>query len=265
MTTLGEFVVHPIWLLPAFLCGLIFGSFYNVCIIRIPEEKSLLGRSRCTKCMQPVVWYHNIPILSYLFLRGRCHYCSKKISVQYPLVELATGILFSWLFLHFGFGLELLFYCIFTSLLLIISVIDFHHQIIPDELSLGGMGIGFISSFILNETIWWESLLGIVIGGGCFFAVAYLYELLAKREGLGGGDIKFLAMIGAWLSYHSILVVVIISSAVGSFVGGGMMLMRRGNLRTAIPFGPFLALGAFIYLFWGDFFQSVLFPWGWGE
>lgn len=250
-------------IIPVGVLGLLWGSFFNVCIVRIPEAKSLLGRSKCPRCGRAIRWYHNIPILSFLWLKGQCASCRKRISIQYPLVELSTALLFLWLFYQYGLTLRFMFYTVFTSVLLIISVIDLYHQIIPDELSLGGIVVGFLVSLILKDVSWWESLLGMGLGGGSFFAVSYLYEKLAKREGLGGGDVKLLAMIGAWLGYQSILVVVVASSFLGSVVGGGLMLMKKGNLKTAIPFGPFLAIGALIYLLWGASLQSLLFPWGW--
>lgn len=145
-------------------------------------------------------------------------------------------------------------------MLLVITVIDLHHMIIPDELSLSGILLGFISVFFTNQMVWWDSLLGAALGGGIFLAIAMLYEKMTKQEGLGGGDIKLLAMIGAWLGIQSILVVIVISSALGSVIGIGLMLFKRKNLKTAIPFGPFLAVAAFIYLIWGIPIRQKLFP-----
>jgi leader peptidase (prepilin peptidase) / N-methyltransferase len=242
------------------ILGLIWGSFFNVCILRVPDNLSLIPRSHCTKCQAPIPWFLNVPVFSYLYLRGRCHACREKISIQYPLVELGTALLYVALYLHFGLGIHLLAYAVLVSLLVVISVIDLHHQIIPDELSLPGCLLGLGAVFLTKDITWIDSLLGIGLGGGLFLGIAYLYERFTKREGLGGGDIKLLAMIGAWLGYKSILVVIIFSSALGSLVGIGLMLAKRKNLKTAIPFGPFLALAALIYLFWGAQIQSVLFP-----
>lgn len=136
-------------------------------------------------------------------------------------------------------------------MLLIITVIDLQHMIIPDELSLSGIVLGLISVFFTQEIAWWESLLGAALGGGIFLGIALLYEKMTKQEGLGGGDIKLLAMIGAWLGIQSILIVIVISSALGSVVGIGLMLFKQKNFKTAIPFGPFLAVAAIIYLIWG--------------
>jgi leader peptidase (prepilin peptidase)/N-methyltransferase len=133
-------------------------------------------------------------------------------------------------------------------------------MIIPDELSLSGILLGFIAVFFTNDILWWESLLGAALGGGIFLGVAILYEKASKQEGLGGGDIKLLAMIGAWLGYKSIPIIIVISSAVGSVVGLAFMFIRKRNLKTAIPFGPFLALAALIYLVWGFSLQQYFFP-----
>jgi leader peptidase (prepilin peptidase)/N-methyltransferase len=175
-------------------------------------------------------------------------------------VEIISSVVFSYLWLVYGWSWSWLFYTVFVSMLLIITVIDLHHMIIPDELSLSGILVGFTSVFFTGEMVWWESLLGAALGGGIFLGIAMLYEKMAKQEGLGGGDIKLLAMIGAWLGIQSILVVIVISSALGSIVGISLMLFKRKNLKTAIPFGPFLAIAAIIYLIWGVPIRQRLFP-----
>ncbi|MFM8270281.1 MAG: prepilin peptidase [Pseudomonadota bacterium] len=243
------------------ILGLIWGSFFNVCIIRIPQSKSVVrNRSHCPSCQNPLKWYHNIPVLSFLFLRGQCAFCHNRISIQYPLVELSSAILFSGLWWIYGWSLPWIFYTLFASMLLIITVIDLQHMIIPDELSLSGIVLGFVSVFFTQEMAWWDSLLGAALGGGVFLGIALLYEKITKQEGLGGGDIKLLAMIGAWLGIQSILIVIVISSALGSILGIGLMLFKRKNLKTAIPFGPFLAAAAIIYLLWGHPIKQQLFP-----
>ena len=251
----------PIGEIVSSLFGLIFGSFFNVCILRLPLDESVVKTgSHCPKCKHPIPWYLNIPVLSYLFLRGKCRFCKAKISIQYPLVEIATGLMFLYLFSIYGFGLKFIVYGVFLSALLVVSVIDLHHQIIPDEISLPGIVIGFLVCFLTKDVLWWESLLGILLGGGSFLLIAWGYERFAGREGLGGGDVKLLGMIGAWLGYQSLLVVIVVSSAVGSVVGISFMLIKGKDFKTAIPFGPFLALGAFIYLFWGKALQDILVP-----
>lgn len=244
----------------AFLFGLLWGSFLNVCIVRIPAEESIVkGRSRCPHCKNTISWFHNIPLLSYAWLKGVCFSCKKTISVQYPLIELVTGIFFTLLFFRFGPTVDFLAYALLTSILIVISVIDLYYQIIPDELNFFGMAAGFGFSFFLPIT-WWDSLGGIALGFCLFFLVAYLYEKWTGREGLGGGDVKMLGMMGAWLGYQSILVIIIISSLLGSLFGVLSLLFLRKSLKTAIPFGPFLAVGGFIYLFFSTQINEFLFP-----
>jgi leader peptidase (prepilin peptidase) / N-methyltransferase len=240
--------------------GLIWGSFFNVLILRIPARMSLLPRSRCANCLNPVPWYFNVPVFSYLWLRGKCHNCGQRISIQYPLIEIATAVLFLWIFLQFGLSWRVVAYGIFLSLLLVISVIDLYHQIIPDELSLPGIVLGVIATLCLGEMEWWESVAGILVGGGLFYSIATLYEKVTHREGLGGGDVKLLALIGAWLGVKSILTVVVLSSLLGSIVGIGIMILKRKDFKSAIPFGPFLALAAVIDLFCGQDLSTLLFP-----
>lgn len=241
--------------------GLIFGSFFNVVILRLPEEISLVKeRSRCNSCKKTIPWFCNIPVLSFLALRGKCLFCRTKVSLQYPLVELFTGLLFWLLYLQLGLSIKFLVYGVFVSALIIVSVIDLHLQIIPDEISLPGIPLGFLMCFITGDLLWWESLLGILLGGGTFLLIAWLYEKLAKREGLGGGDVKLLGMIGAWLGFQSLLPVIVISSALGSLVGLAVMAIQRKDFKAAIPFGPFLAFGAVLYLFFSPQIKEFLFP-----
>jgi leader peptidase (prepilin peptidase)/N-methyltransferase len=258
IATLNTTPIGPVF---SFCFGLIWGSFFNVCIYRLPLDQSLWRRgSHCTKCDRPIPWRWNIPVLAYVWLRGRCGFCREPISLQYPIIELVSGLLFLILFLRFGASPRFLAYTVFSSSLLVLSVIDLHHRIIPDEISLSGIVLGFLCSFFLGDISWKESLLGIVFGGGIFFSIAYLYERFTGREGLGGGDVKLLAMLGAWLGVESILIIVILSSAVGSLFGILLMIFRRRNLQTAIPFGPFLAAAGFFYLFAGARLQALLFP-----
>jgi leader peptidase (prepilin peptidase) / N-methyltransferase len=247
--------------LSAFVFGLVLGSFFNVVILRLPEDQPMAWeRSRCPKCKDPIPWYLNIPVLSYMYLVGRCRRCKARISLQYPIVELTTGFLFLFLFHRYGFTLRAAAYALFTSYLLIITVIDIHHQIIPDELSLSGIVLGFLLSFVVRDISWWESGLGILLGGGVFLAIAFIYEKWSGREGLGGGDVKLLGMIGAWLGYQCLLPVIVISSATGSVVGLTLMAVRQKDFKTAIPFGPFLALGALLELIWGTEIHALIFP-----
>jgi leader peptidase (prepilin peptidase)/N-methyltransferase len=261
MVPLSSAYSPPIFSTLIFILGLLWGSFFNVCILRLPEEKSVVwGRSSCPKCHALIPWFCNIPLISFILLRGRCRNCKAPISIQYPVIELITGFLFFGLYSYYGLSKEYLFALIFCSSLLVISVIDLKHQIIPDEISLPGIIVGFLVSLWIGKISWMDSLLGILLGGGSFLLVAWGYEKLAKREGLGGGDIKLLAMIGAWLGVQSLLIVIVISSLVGSVMGIGTMIFYKKDFKAAIPFGPFLALGALAYLFWGNELNSILFP-----
>lgn len=236
----------------AFLFGGAVGSFLNVCIFRIPADISIVSPpSACPKCQHKIRWYENIPILSYLALRGRCSSCKTRISLRYPSIEFLTGVLFMLVLYYFGFSTATLIYWLFVAALVVLTFIDLDHQIIPDVISLPGIVVGFICSFFIPWLPWLDSLLGIVAGGGSLLLIAWLYEKLAKREGMGGGDIKLLAMIGAFLGWKAVLPVIFLSSLCGTLVGVPLMLLQKEDGGFAIPFGPFLNFAALIYLFWG--------------
>jgi leader peptidase (prepilin peptidase)/N-methyltransferase len=236
-----------------FLFGAIVGSFLNVCIYRIPLGKSIVvPASHCFKCDTPLRWYHNVPILSFLFLRGRCAFCGAPFSWRYPAVEALNGALYCLVFYYARFSLVTLVLFLFVSALVVVTFIDYDHQIIPDVITLPGIPIGFICSFAIPWVSWQDSLIGILVGGGSLFAVALIYELITKKEGMGGGDIKLLAMIGAFCGWRFILPVIFLSSLLGSLIGIPIMLMGKGDSKMAIPFGPFLVTGTLIYLFWGE-------------
>jgi len=240
-------------LISAFVLGSIFGSFLNVCIYRLPAGKSIVSPpSSCPACGYRIRWFQNIPIVSYLFLGGKCFSCRVKISPRYLLIEVLTGLLFTIVLYSYGFSAATLVYWSFVAALVVITFIDLDHQIIPDIISLPGIVIGFACSFLIPWLSWLDSLLGILIGGGVLLTIAWIYEKLAKREGMGGGDIKFLGMLGAFLGWQAVFPVVFIASLVGSLVGIPLMLLQKGDTKLAIPFGPFLAFGAMVYLFWGQ-------------
>jgi len=239
-------------LVVAAVFGAAVGSFLNVVILRLPKDGAasiVFPASRCPHCLHPLSWYENIPLLSFAALRGRCRSCGVAISWQYPLVELAMAILSVLVAYRFGLAVESLFYFLFCAALLVIIFIDIHHQIIPDCISLPGIVIGFIGSFFVHTVTWQQSGLGILLGGGLLYAIAYGYYAMTGRDGMGGGDIKLLAMIGAFLGWQSLLFVVFASSMGGSVVGVVAMLKQKKGGLTRIPFGPFLALAALAYLF----------------
>lgn len=238
-----------------FLAGCCFGSLYNVVIHRLPEHESILHPgSHCPHCQHPISYYDNIPLVSYLLLRGKCRYCAAPISLRYPLVEGLTGGLALLLFLSYGLTPQFFIECLLASLLIVITFIDLDTYLIPDVLSLSGIVLGFACSFLTPRLSWLDSLLGIVLGGGFFFLIAVGYQYLRHKDGLGGGDIKLLAMIGAFLGWAGVVFTILAASLIGTVVGGVVMWRSRKGLDTRLPFGPFLAAGALLYLFWGEVF-----------
>ncbi len=244
----------------AFIFGAAIGSFLNVCIFRIPAEESIVKPlSQCPRCHHPIRIYDNIPIISFILLRGRCRDCGEKISWQYPLVELITAILALLLFMKFGLTLNFLVFFVFTAVLIVISFIDLEHQIIPDILSLPGIPIFFLAAIFIVKVPWLEAVIGLLIGGGVLFCIAIIYEWITKREGMGGGDIKLLAMIGGFLGWKSLIFVLLFSSFAGAIVGIAAMISKKQDMKYAVPFGPFLSAAAIAYLFWGDAFMRFLY------
>jgi leader peptidase (prepilin peptidase)/N-methyltransferase len=240
-------------MLPLFsiFLGAIIGSFLNVCIIRLPKEESIIfPSSHCPQCNSPIKVYDNIPLISYFLLGGKCRHCHKSISLQYPLVEAVTMLCSLFLFLRFGPSLSFILYFSFVAALIAITVIDLYHQIIPDVISLPGIGIGLLASLLIPQTTFWSSLIGILLGGGSFFLIATLYQWLFKREGMGGGDVKLLAMIGAFLGWKGVILTILLSSLIGSITGILVMTLKGKDFKYAIPFGPFLSIGAVITLFY---------------
>ena len=239
------------WHIISIVFGAMIGSFLNVCIFRLPKEESIVWPgSYCPHCKNPIKPYDNIPLVSYILLKGRCRHCHTAISFQYPLVEGITALASLILFIKFGLSLSYLFYFLFVAALIVITVIDLYHQIIPDVISLPGIGVGLIASLLIPEITLFNSLFGILLGGGSLFLVATLYHWLFKREGMGGGDVKLLAMIGAFLGWKAVLLTILLSSLVGSITGIIVMLSKGKDFKYAIPFGPFLSFGAVIALFY---------------
>lgn len=236
----------------AFLFGACIGSFLNVCIYRIPLQESIVTpRSRCPHCGNAVRFYDNIPILSYLLLMARCRQCGAAISIRYPVVELITGLCALATVIRYGLSIQALVYFCFIAVLILITYIDLDHQIIPNQITLPGIPIFLSATLALPEPTLLESLAGIAAGGGSLLLVGWTYRLITKREGMGGGDVKLLAMIGALTGWKGVLFTIYIASAVGACAGLIVMLASKKNFRLAIPFGPFLAIGSILYLFYG--------------
>jgi len=238
----------------AFVFGAVVGSFLNVCIYRLPKGLSIVDPpSHCFACDTPIRPIDNIPLVSYLLLRGRCHACGAAFSPRYFLVELLTGTLTTALLWHFGFTPAFFLYFVFTAALIVVTFIDIDYLIIPDAISLPGIGIGLAASFLIEGMPTpLESAIGIVLGGGILWAVAFGYEKLTGVEGMGFGDVKLLAMIGAFLGWRAVPLSLLIGSLSGSIIGITAMAILGKNRRWEIPFGPFLALGAILTLLFGN-------------
>ncbi len=241
-----------------FIFGLAVGSFLNVCIWRLPRGESIISPvSHCPHCGRPISVKDNIPILSYLVLRGKCRYCGGRISPQYFLVELATAVLFVLVFLEYGLGWGLVSSLFFISVLLLVAAIDLKHQIIPNKVILPAMTVQLV--LILSPLIYHNELKGAIphlagflIGGGILLIAALVSPLIFGKEGMGGGDIKLIAMLGSFLGWINVIITIILSSFIGSVVGILMMIFLGKGRKYPIPFGPFLAIGGIISLFFHD-------------
>ena len=234
------------------LLGAAVGSFLNVCIYRLPRRESLnWPASHCTSCDRPLSWYENIPIVSWLVLRGRCRTCRSPVSIQYPVVEAITAGVFVAGYLFYGPTPVLPARLLFACAMIVLFAIDLHHQILPNVITVPGIVIGFALSLVLPPG-WVASLIGLLAGGGLLFAIAEAYYRLRGIEGLGMGDVKMLAMIGAFLGWKLMLVTLVIASFAGSLVGIGIMALGRGGMKAALPFGTFLAVGALVAAVAGD-------------
>ena len=239
-----------------FVFGSVIGSFLNVCIYRLPRNQSVISpSSRCPSCNTPIRAYDNVPIISYILLGGRCRVCKAGISLRYPLVEALNGLLYVMTFWRFGPEWHTVVYFFFCSALIVITFIDLDFQIIPDRITLPGTLAGFIAgSFLMPDPFMRYSLLGftsslagLLAGGGLFYAIAVL-----SKGGMGGGDIKMMAMVGSLMGWKSVLLTTFLGSFTGAAAGLFLMVFKGKGRKTKIPFGPFLTLGALITLFFGQ-------------
>lgn len=270
---LASYIQTP-WALWAGLLGAILGSFFNVCIYRIPMGTFFATtRSHCPNCGKLIPFYDNVPILSYLFLRGKARCCGVKISQQYLWVEVLSAVLFWWIYIKFPFMtsktgileyhpatlLRALHAALFLSALLVCSFIDLNQMIIPDVISLPMIALSPLVAWLHPDLTIKSSMFGVLIGFGIFYGIAWIYVLIRKEYGLGMGDVKLLAAIGGWLGVEAILPTVFFGSILGSFVGlVALIFSRKVGLKTALPFGPFLAVGATIHLFWTDLLPQIV-------
>jgi leader peptidase (prepilin peptidase)/N-methyltransferase len=261
---LTPYIIYAVF---AFLTGAVVGSFLNVCICRMPKDESVVSPpSHCPGCDYLIRWYDNIPILSYLLLKGKCRSCGAPISIQYPAVELLNGLITLALFFKLFpprllegappqiLLTQLFYFCVlfvFCSTMVVITFIDLEHQIIPDRITLPGIVVGFVVSFFIPQLGWLNSLIGIVGGGGILLLIAWLYQVIAKKDGMGGGDVKLLAMMGAFFGWKAVIFIIFVSSLLGSVIGVTLMVIQKKDTTLAIPFGPFLAGAAVLYIFYG--------------
>ena len=259
-----------------FIFGSIVGSFLNVCIYRLPLEQSIVRpRSYCPRCKKTIFWYDNIPLISYLILLGRCRFCKQKISPRYFLIEFITAGVFLIFYNRYGLGFDFIFYTLFVCALIVATFVDIQHRIIPDEVSLGGIGMGLILNLLrpyLVPTAYhllpiWDSLLGVLIGGGVIYLTGKTFDLVyfkllkkgpidGETESMGGGDVKLLAMIGAFLGWKIALLTFFLAPFLGIIIGIVNLIIRK---QHTIPYGPFLSLAAFISIFWADKIFRLIF------
>jgi leader peptidase (prepilin peptidase)/N-methyltransferase len=268
----------------AFLLGLIIGSFLNVCILRIPADQSIVApRSRCGKCGEAIAGYDNIPVLSWLLLRGKCRKCKTKISAMYPAVELLTGLLFLACFLVFGPTVDAAKWAVFAALLVVLTITDLLERILPNEINFFGLAAGLLFSFFTRpvdgSALWLanrvfafpppapvlsfaDALLGAITGSGLLWLVAEGYFRLRGREGMGLGDVKMMAAVGAFLGFKRTLMTILAGSLLGSVIGILLITLSRKGRDYELPFGTFLGAGALLVLFFGtpalQWYQSLL-------
>ena len=236
----------------ASILGLAWGSFLNVCITRLPKGQDLVfQRSSCPTCHIRLPWYQNIPILSWLALRGKCASCQAPIALLYPFVEFATGCTIALASLKLGLSIELVLVTLFLSSLLVASIIDIQLQIIPNRLTYPFLVLGWVQALIAQSTIFADfsqSVLGSAVGGGVLWGISQLYRQVRAKEGIGLGDAKLLAMLGAWLGWEAIPFILIMASTSGILLATISILQKRMTWDTPLPFGPFLSLGSVAYL-----------------
>jgi len=224
--------------------GAVIGSFLNVCIYRLPRDKSIVWpSSACPNCGHELAWYENVPIVSFFALSGRCRSCRNRIAIRYPIVELLTAVMFAAAWSYYGPSVLLVARLVFGCSLIVLFAIDLEHHLLPNVITLSGIVVGFAFSFLADPG-WKASLFGILVGGGSLLLIAEAYYLIRHEEGLGMGDVKMLAMIGAFIGWKLTLVTLVMASFAGSAIGIALIVSRRGGLKYALPFGTFLALGA---------------------
>ena len=262
--TLAEFfeLVPRAWIASfGVIFGLIIGSFLNAVIYRLPREVSVSKpRSFCPKCENLIPWYRNIPVISWIMLGGRCADCRERISIRYPLVELAVAVLFGAVVYRWGVSWSTLSSMIFGCAMLLLALVDYDFKLLPNVITLPGTALGFALSFVDPRVAWIDSAIGIVVGGGLLYLTAWLYLKLRGLQGMGMGDVKMIAMIGGFVGWQGALLTIFLGSLFGSVVGVGLMKIKGRDWDYALPFGTFLALAAVIV----DWSGPELIAWYWG-
>lgn len=242
------------------IVGLMMGSFFNVCVHRIPLHQSVVTPgSHCPKCQHSIAWYDNIPVLSWLLLKAKCRHCASPISWRYPFLEAAVGVSWALIASHYGLSLLLAQALIFVSLLWVLSLIDLETGLLPDVLTYPGMIIGLMFAAWLSYLP--DAVIGCVAGYGIFWIVNFLFKLITGQEGMGHGDFKLMAMLGAFMGWQALPFIVFASSIIGALVGGIWMLASRQERRVEIPFGPYLALAGVVWFFWSAEVLHAYFSW----
>jgi len=240
-----------------FVSGAILGSFFNVCIHRLPREESVvLPASHCPACQKAIAWYDNIPLLSLLWLKGRCRNCGALIAPRYFAVELATAVFYLWIWFYFGWTLQALVTAVLFSLLLIATVVDLEHQIIPDEVSVGGLAAGILLSALIpslhGKEIWWQGFLSAVIGmlagGGLIYGTGVLGTLIFRKDAMGGGDVKLMAMLGTFLGWQNVILVYLLAPLLALPLG---LFLKFAKRIDVMPYGPFISLAGWMSFVWG--------------
>jgi leader peptidase (prepilin peptidase)/N-methyltransferase len=233
-------------LIGLFVLGLAVGSFLNVCIHRVPRKESIVSPgSRCPACGYSLRWFDNVPVLSYALLLGRCRQCGTGISMRYPIVEVLTGVVFAAHYFALGPDILLVPRLLFASALIVLFAIDLEHRLLPNVITLPGIVVGFAFSLLVPPGPL-SSAIGILVGGGVLWLIGEAYYRYSGQEGMGGGDVKMLAMIGAFLGWELTLVTLVLSSVLGSVTGIAVLASGRGGMKYALPYGTFLAVGALV-------------------
>ena len=244
--------------------GALWGSFANVCIYRLPLEKGVVsGRSFCPKCNNLIIWKDNIPVISFLFLKGKCRNCNKKISSQYLLVEIISILLFIIIYRLYGISFTTLLLIVLGLSFLIIFFIDFKHYIIPNLLTFSMMSLGFVKSFLPNLhpmfPNYLNSLIGGIFGYGIIWSIIFFYKQIRKKEGMGLGDAKLLSAVGFWFGWFSIPFVIFLSSIIALLSVAPSLINKSKKFSSQIPFGPYIIIGTLIYLIFESNIRSIIF------